>query len=498
MTTGHRYTKILGTLGPASSDADVIRSMLAAGLDGARLNMSHGTHAEHRARVDVLRREAAVLARPLAIVLDLQGPKIRTAGPIAAGELELRAGSSITLVGRSVPATPRRLGIGLRGLPRQVRRRDTILLDDGKLRLRVCRIRGDEVVCEVEVGGTIRERRGVNIPGTRLRLPALTRKDRCDLEFGLDIGVDYVAQSFVSSAADVRTLRRALNRHGVDLPIIAKLERPRALEHLDEILEVAEGVMVARGDLGVEIPVEEVPAAQKHIIARAGERGRLCVTATQMLETMIEKPQPTRAEVSDVANAVFDGTDVVMLSGETAVGRDPVAVVAMMARIVHGAESPPRPTAWRARVHLNRPFKGVLAQAASEAARAIQARALVALTMSGATALRVSKHRPSLPILAVTPRPETLRRAALYWGVVPVLHRFIASSDRLRREVEDRLVRSGHLRPGDVVAYLGGSQPGDVATDFLQLRRLGVDPASGRAAQPKRRAAAKAAARKRR
>ncbi len=471
---GPRFTKILATLGPASGDAETIGGMLAAGLDGARLNMSHGTPEEHRARVRILRREARRLERPVALVLDLQGPKLRTAGSVPEEGVELLSGGRVVLVGRAVPATPRRLGVALPSLARSLAPRERVLIDDGKVRLRVRRVRGDEVHCDIEMGGRIGPRRGVNLPDTTLSLPTLTRKDQRDLELGMKLGADYVALSFVSSGDDVRALRRRLQRLGADVRIIAKLERPRALDNLDDILERADGVMVARGDLGVEIPVEQVPAAQKHIIARAGERGRLCVTATQMLETMIEKPSPTRAEVSDVANAVFDGTDVVMLSGETAVGHNPVRVVETMARIVRGAESRQHVRSWRVLPSPDDPVRAVIAEAASNAARSLQARALVVLTMSGSTALRVSKHHLHLPIYAITYRDATLRRAALYRGVLPMRHRFRANSDRLLAEIERDLVQSGHLHADDRVAYLGGANPGGVATDFLQLRRVGA------------------------
>ena len=473
MSTSHRFTKILATLGPASGEVETIRGMLEAGLDGARLNMSHGSADEHRARMRVLRREARRMGRPIAVVLDLQGPKLRTAGSAPEEGVELLSGGRVVLVGRAVPATPRRLGISLPRLARHLRPKERVLIDDGKLRLRVHRVRGDEVHCVVEVGGRVGTRRGVNLPDTKLSLPSLTRKDQRDLELGIKLGADYVALSFVSSADDVRALRRRLERAGSDLRIIAKLERPRALDNLDAILECADGVMVARGDLGVEIPVEQVPAAQKLIISRAGERGRLCVTATQMLETMIEKPVPTRAEVSDVANAVFDGSDVVMLSGETAVGHNPVLVVETMARIVRGAESREYARSWRVRPSPDDPVRAVIAEAASNAARALKARALVVLTMSGSTALRVSKHHLRLPIYAITYRDATLRRAALFRGVVPLPHRFLANSDRLLAEIERDLVRSERLHRGDRVAYLGGANPGGVATDFLQLRRVG-------------------------
>lgn len=482
-----RFTRILATLGPACNDRSVLRAMLESGMDGARLNLSHGSHEEHRRRVAALRGEARALDRPIAVVADLQGPKIRTSGPVPGGSVHLKSGTRVTLVSRAVPARRDRLGVSLRGFASQVKRGERILIDDGRLRLRVERIRGESVITEVERGGVIGERRGVNLPDSWIRLPPLTPKDKRDLDFALDLGVDYIAQSFVAEAADVRVLRRRLRRLQSDIPIIAKLERPRALENLDDILEEADGVMVARGDLGVEIPLEQVPAAQKRIIARAGERARLCITATQMLETMVRSAVPTRAEVSDVANAVFDGTDVVMLSAETAIGDDPPAAIAMMAKIVQAAEEDQPATAWEVQPQARRQFREVLARAAANAAHRIRARAVVALTLSGRTALRVSKLRSYVPVLAIAPSATIVRRAMLYWGVAPLQHRFVESSDRLRAAVERTLLDRRLIAPGDPIAWLGGVQPGRMAHDFLQLRQVPRPGRTGTSAAKRKR-----------
>jgi pyruvate kinase len=378
----------------------------------------------------------------------------------------------VILAPGAIPARTDRLGVSLPHFAELVRAGERILLDDGRLRLRIKRLRGDRVICEVERGGVIRERRGINLPDSLVYLPPLTAKDKRDLDFGIELGVDFIAQSFVAAADDVRALRRRLQRAKADIPIIAKLERPLALQNLDEIVEVSDGVMVARGDLGVEIPLEQVPAAQKRIIATAGEQARLCITATQMLETMVHSAVPTRAEVSDVANAVFDGTDVVMLSAETAVGEDPAGVIAMMAKILKAAEQDKPQTIWHVGSHARRQFREVLARAASEAAHRIGARALIALTLSGRTALRVSKLRSFVPVLAIAPLPSVCRRANLYWGVTPLQHRFVTNSDQLRASVERMLLKGGFIAPGDPVAWLGGVQPGRMAHDFLQLRQV--------------------------
>jgi pyruvate kinase len=467
-----RRTKILATLGPASSRRAVLEAMVAAGMDGVRLNLSHGSHREHAQRAHAARRAAAAAGRPLALVLDLAGPKIRTAGPVRGEVVEIPAGAGVTFVGRAVAATPQRIGIALRHLEQRVRAGERILLDDGRMQFRVERIRGEEVHCRVEVGGTLRARRGVSLPDSRLELTPLTRKDERDLAFGLELGVDYVAQSFVARAGDVRVLQRAIQRHAAHVPIIAKLERRSALHQLDAILDVADGVMVARGDLGVEIPVERVPAAQKYILARAGERGRLAITATEMLETMIERDVPTRAEVSDVANAVYDGTDVLMLSGETAIGKHPAAAVGAMHRIALAAESPLRPTRWTVQYDASRAFTSVLAGAAQKSATQVTARALVVVTGDGKSALVASKHRPSVPVFAVASRPEVLRRAALFWGVTPWRHSLRRATERLMHELETALREAGHVRGGDVVAYLGGSHAWGAVTDMVRLTRV--------------------------
>jgi pyruvate kinase len=467
-----RFTRILATLGPASTDRSVLRAMLEAGMDAVRLNFSHGTHEEHRRRVEAVRAEARALGRPVAVVADLQGPKIRTSGPVPGGSIQLETGTRVTLVSRAVKARPDRLGVSLRRFASHVERGERILIDDGRLRLRVVGVRPDAVTAQVERGGRIGERRGVNLPDSRMRLTPVTAKDKRDMAFAIELDVDYIAQSFVGEAGDVRILRRHLQRLQATIPIIAKLERPRALDDLDAILDEADGVMVARGDLGVEIPLEKVPAAQKRIIARAGEKARLCITATQMLESMVHKSVPTRAEVSDVANAVFDGTDVVMLSAETAIGENPPAVVGMMARIVREAERDTPKTLWEVQPHARRPFREVLARAAAHAAHRIQARALVVLTLSGRTALRVSKLRSYVPVLAIAPVATVVRRAMLYWGVQPLQHHFVSNSDHLRASVESRLLDEHLIAPGDPIAWLGGVQPGRMAHDFLQLREV--------------------------
>jgi len=347
-----RHSKIVCTIGPASSSVRVIERLLRAGMDVARLNFSHGTHGEHVARIAMLRDAAMKQQKPIAILGDLQGPKIRT-GPLAnKTPVELKTGQRFVITTAKVIGDANRVSTIFRPLPREVHRGNRILLSDGLIELRVMQVRGHEVICEVVNGGLLGEHKGINLPGVQLRVPALTAKDRADLAFALKEGVNYVAVSFVRHAEDVVMAKNLIRRAGADTPVIAKLEKPEAIENLDAILRVADGVMVARGDLGVEMNPERVPVVQKMIIARAREARRPVITATQMLESMTQNPRPTRAEASDVANAIFDGSDAVMLSAETASGKYPVESVSMMARIIEEAEASitefPRPPLTRA------------------------------------------------------------------------------------------------------------------------------------------------------
>jgi pyruvate kinase len=335
----NRRAKILCTLGPASNSEVAIRDLMRLGMDVARLNFSHGSHQEHAHNIERLRRVADQGNRTICILQDLQGPKIRTGRLKGHTPVALKTGSHITITPRDIPGTSATISTTFRGLAREVQTGSRILLSDGLIELSVIHVRGEDVECEVINGGVLAEHQGINLPGAALGIPALTDKDRKDLEFGLRHGVDIIALSFVRSAADVRAVKRIITDHGSDVPVIAKLEKPQALAHLEEIFEVADGVMVARGDLGVEVPPEQVPVIQKHVIRRAAEWRKPVIIATQMLESMIENPRPTRAEASDVANAIFDGTDAVMLSGETASGQYPREAVAMMAKIVVEAET---------------------------------------------------------------------------------------------------------------------------------------------------------------
>ncbi len=435
-----RRTKIVATIGPASRERHVLERMIRAGVNVLRLNFSHGTHEEHAQVVETARAIERRLGQPLALLQDLSGPKIRT-GRVAGGEIRLRDGARIAITtDRSVEGTAELISTTYDALPLDVVEGDRILLDDGNLSLRVIEALRSRVECEVVDGGPLRSNKGMNLPGVKLSVPALTEKDRSDLAFGLELDVDYVALSFVRQAADIEEIKALIRSLGHDVPVIAKIEKPEAVENLSAILEVTDGVMVARGDLGVEIGTEEVPTVQKKIIAAANTAGRVVITATQMLESMIDNPRPTRAEASDVANAILDGTDAVMLSGESAVGRFPVQTVMTMARIAdyteeHAASARPDRTPQGPGSTVTRSLARVAVSVADE----LGCKMIVAFTESGLTARLASGFRPGVPVVAVTGDDRVYHRLALWWGVVPVRAEFAESTDELLAIGEERL-----------------------------------------------------------
>jgi pyruvate kinase len=473
-----RRAKIVCTIGPASQAPAQLRRLIEAGMDVARLNFSHGAAADHAAVIASVRALAAELMRPVAVLQDLQGPKIRL-GKLHGGQAVLSPGQAFVLQPGLGEGDSEQADLSYSELAGDVRVGDTVLLSDGLLRLEVTAVVGNRVECRVLDGGVLRERAGINLPGAALRLPSLTAKDRADLAFGVAQGVDYVALSFVRRAADVVELKDLLAAAGARVPVIAKLEKPQAIEALDEILEVADGVMVARGDLGVELSPERVPFIQKTIIQRAAQAHVPVITATQMLESMIGNPRPTRAEASDVANAVFDGTDAVMLSGETSIGAYPVETVQMMDRLVREAETHLVFRAARRRRSGDNPcpgFADVVAEAATYAAGSLGAAAIVAFTQSGFTARLISKHRPTTPIIAFTPALEVYRRLALLWGVSPRLVAPGRDADELVAAADAQLLSEGVVARGDSLVFLSGRPAGvPGTTNQLRLHRA-ADP----------------------
>jgi pyruvate kinase len=448
--------------------------LLCAGMDVARLNFSHGSH-EAKAEIIVnLRALAMKLEKPIAILADLQGPKIRT-GALAGGQaVDLRAGQKFTITTAKILGDSTRVNTTFLPLPREVGHGARILLSDGLIELRVVQVRGQEVICEVVNGGVLGENKGINLPGVRLRVPALTPKDRVDLKFALKQQVNYVAVSFVRRPEDVLLAKLLIKRAGYDTPVIAKLEKPEAIENLDGILRAADAVMVARGDLGVEMNPERVPVVQKMIIARARECRRPVITATQMLESMTENPRPTRAEASDVANAIFDGTDAVMLSAETASGKYPVEAVSMMARIIEEAEGSikefPQPSSVQEKLKVAES----VAELVCHASRELHMRLIAVFTHSGFTARLVSRYRPLVPIVAFSPVAETRRRMALIWGVMPRNIPDVRKIDGLASIAEERLLEEKLVRRGDVIAIVAGTPMGvRGTTNFMKFHEIG-------------------------
>ena len=454
-----RHSKIVCTIGPATRSPRMIRKLIAAGMDVARLNFSHGTHQEHAQSIVMLRDAATEYKKPLAILADLQGPKIRTGALAGGGTVLLRAGQKFVVTVAKVLGDSTRVNTTFQTLPREVKSGDRILLSDGLIELRVEKTTRSEVICQVVNGGVLGEHKGINLPGVKLHVPAITEKDRVDLRFALAHGADYIAASFVRRAEDVHLAKELVRRFKKDTPVIVKLEKPEAIDNLEQILPVSDGVMVARGDLGVEMNPEQVPVVQKNIIARAREFRRPVITATQMLESMTENPRPTRAEASDVANAIFDGTDAVMLSAETATGKYPVEAVGMMARIIAAAESSihefPRP-AGQERLKVAE----TVAELVCHASRELHMKLIAVFTHSGFTARLISRYRPLVPIVAFSPEVETRRRMALLWGVTPRSIVDIKKIDALPGLAEKRLLEERLVRKGDVIGIVAGTPMG--------------------------------------
>ena len=454
-----RHSKIVCTIGPATRSPRMIRKLIAAGMDVARLNFSHGTHQEHAQSIAMLRDAAAEYKKPLAILADLQGPKIRTGALAGGGTVLLRGGQKFVITTAKVLGDSTRVNTTFYPLPREVKSGDRILLSDGLIEMRVEKTTRTEVICQVINGGILGEHKGINLPGVKLHVPAITEKDRVDLRFALAHGADFIAASFVRRPEDVHLAKELVRRAKKDTPVIVKLEKPEAIENLEQILPVSDGVMVARGDLGVEMNPEQVPVVQKNIIARAREFRRPVITATQMLESMTENPRPTRAEASDVANAIFDGTDAVMLSAETATGRYPVETVGMMARIIEAAESSihefPRP-AGQERLKVAE----TVAELVCHASRELHMKLIAVFTHSGFTARLISRYRPLVPIVAFSPEADTRRRMALLWGVTPRSIVDIKKIDALPGLAEKRLLEERLARKGDVIAIVAGTPMG--------------------------------------
>jgi len=467
-----RRAKIVCTLGPATSSKERIRELVDAGMDVARLNLSHGTYAEHEEIYRRVREASDETGHGVGIFVDLQGPKIRL-GKFKEGSSRLQPGQAFTITTREVAGNNELASTTYDGLPGDVSSGDQILIDDGKVRLRVTEVDGTDVHTQVVVGGRVSDHKGINLPGVPVSVPAMSEKDIEDLRWGLHLTVDFIALSFVRSAEDVEDVRKIMKEEGVFLPVIAKIEKPQAIENLNEIVKAFDGFMVARGDLGVECPLEDVPFLQKRVVEKARRNAKPVIVATQMLESMISSPAPTRAEASDVANAVLDGADAVMLSGETSVGEYPIETVKTMARIIASTEDHElhhmAAIDWQPKTR-----GGVIAKAAAEVGDRVGAKFLVAFTQSGDSARRLARYRGPIQVLAFTPEPIVRSQLSLTWGIETFLTSFVEHTDEMVRQVDEQLLNIGRVKEGDLVVIIAGSPPGiPGSTNALRIHRMG-------------------------
>ncbi len=467
-----RRAKIVCTLGPATSTYDSLRELVVAGMDIARLNLSHGEYADHEDVYRSIRKAGDDTGRAVGVMVDLQGPKIRT-GRFAAGPVTLARGDRFTITVEDIQGDQDRVSTTYKGLPGDVHPGDRLLIDDGKVSLVATSVSETEVVTEVIEGGVVSNNKGINLPGVAVSVPAMSAKDEADLRWALHLTADMIALSFVRSAADIEDVHRIMDEEGIRRPVIAKIEKPQAVENLAEIIRAFDGVMVARGDLGVELPLEQVPLVQKRAVEIARRNAKPVIVATQVLESMIENSRPTRAEASDCANAVLDGADAIMLSGETSVGKWPVQAVATMARIIenteeHGLE---RIAPLGTRPHT---IGGAVTMAAAEIGDLIGVKYLVTFTSSGDSAKRISRLRRKIPMLAFTPHPTTRSQLALTWGIETFIVPPARHTDQMVRQVDVALLESGRCKRGDLVIIVAGSPPGiPGATNALRVHKMG-------------------------
>ena len=467
-----RRAKIVCTLGPAVAGQERLQALVTAGMNVARMNLSHGSHAEHSTNYADVRRASEVVGRPVAVLADLQGPKIRL-GRFVDGPHALAVGDRFTITTEDVPGTRELVSTTYKGLPGDVAPGDRILIDDGKVGLRVLEVDGPRVRTECVVPGPVSNNKGINLPGVAVSVPALSEKDKEDLRFALKLGVDLVALSFVRNAADAEDVRRIMAEEGISVPVIAKVEKPQAVENLREVVAAFDGIMVARGDLGVELPLEEVPLVQKRAVELARRQAKPVIVATQMLESMITSPRPTRAETSDCANAVLDGADALMLSGETSVGSFALEAVETMARIIENTEEHgfDRIAPLGSTPHTK---GGAVTAAAMSMGEVLGAKFLVTFTTTGDSARRVSRLRPRIPLLAFTPHEDVQRRLALSWGIETFLGPMVKHTDDMVRQVETQLLEYGRCKEGDLVVIVAGSPPGIAgSTNAVRVHRIG-------------------------
>ena len=467
-------TKIVATIGPSSNSRPVLKKMIDAGMNVARLNFSHGSYQDHTDAIRTIRSLSREMNRSVGILLDLQGPKIRT-GKLKKGEpVVLKKNNTFCITTRKISGTAEMVSTTYEHLIKDLKKGNTLLIDDGLIELRVLFKAKDKVTCKVINGGILKEHKGINLPGVNVSAPSLTTKDKRDLNFGIRIGVDFFALSFVRTAEDLKRIKSLIQKQGGDIPVIAKIERPEAVHNLDEILKVTDAVMVARGDLGVELRPEKVPTIQKHIIHQAILANKPVITATQMLETMCENPVPTRAEASDVANAIYDGTDAIMLSGETASGRYPVKAVKMMTRIAAETEKSPF---IKYNIHHEKDLENIIPHAVAASAvnilHEVSAVAISVFSISGSTAKLISKQRPMKPVFTFTPSTKIYNRLSLVWGVTPLYVPQIKNSKRLIEIAEKRLLDKQFIEKDDLIVIITGLALTKGSTNMIKIHRIG-------------------------
>jgi pyruvate kinase len=467
-----RRAKIVCTLGPAVESPEKVRELIAAGMNMARLNLSHGGYEEHQNRLNRVREAAAEAGVPIAILVDLQGPKIRLAR-FKDGPHDLSRGDVFTITTDEIEGTKERVGTTYKGLPGDCKAGDRILIDDGKVTVEVTAVKGNDVITKVIEPGAVSNNKGINLPGVAVSVPALSEKDMDDLRWGLKVGADFIALSFVRSADDIKDVHRIMDEEGIRVPVIAKIEKPQAVDNLVGIVDAFDGIMVARGDLGVELPIEDVPLVQKRCVELARDAAKPVIVATQMLDSMITNSRPTRAEATDCANAVLDGADALMLSGETSVGEFAIEAVQTMSRIIQRTEEGGLERI-RPLKHEPRTKGGAITKAAVEVGAIVGAKFLVAFTQSGDSARRMSRLRSPIPILALTPDRGTYNRLALSWGVEPMITPVVSHTDEMVKQVDGLLLESKRTTIGDNVIIVAGSPPGiPGSTNAMRVHRMG-------------------------
>ena len=473
-----RKTKIICTIGPASDSEEMLRRMILGGMNIVRLNLSHNTHEYHKEKIDLIKRLRKELNLPVAILLDTKGPEIRTM-QVENDQVILTSGNEFILTTEDLLGNDRKVTVTYKNLPKNLTRGDTVMLDDGLIELQVKNVKETDIICEVVAGGVLKNRRGVNIPGISIDMPYLDEKDRKDIIFGIENDVDFIALSFVRNAKDIKEVQHIVNAKGAynNIDLIAKIENAEGVKNIDEIITAAQGIMVARGDMGVEIPFEELPHIQKEIITACYSAGKKVITATHMLESMITNPRPTRAEITDVANAIYDGTSAIMLSGETAIGQYPLKSLETMSKIAEKTESNIDYNIYavqrNALLNLETNITNAISHATCETAHDLGAAAIIVITLRGTSARMISKFRPKTPIIAVTPSEKTYMQLALSWGITPVMNNFIENTQELVIDAVAKVVETGFIKNGDLTVITGSTQESSGATNMLEVHIIG-------------------------